>query len=273
MSPCSSKRGAKTSRPQPRAESALSVSPRSKHKLRCPVGRRLAAGVRRISVCGGMGTSCRNRTVACARCGELIAPSERWHLDHADDRNSYLGPSHAKCNLQAAGWKTGLRMAGYPKHDPENGVFWGPPIENGQPRPWSKAWYDWRTERVWRELPGADRDRAGPGNARGRARLPRALGEIAAEAADVPAARFVDRRLAELDTRQGAEGPEPLLSAWWIRELGELMLSIRDGEPALNRTARDWANGVLTVLDDMRQRHPDAYSAKAVPGLNLTRRS
>jgi hypothetical protein len=99
------------------------------------------------------------------------------------------------------------------------------------------------------------------------------LGEIAAEAADVPAARFVDRRLAGLDTRQGAEGPEPLLSAWWIRELGELMLSIRDGEPALNRTARDWANGVLTVLDDMRQRHPDAYSAKAVPGLNLTRRS
>jgi hypothetical protein len=59
-------------------------------------------------------------TVACARCGDLIAPSARWHLDHADDRNSYLGPSHAKCNVQAAGWKTGRRMASYPKDDPEN---------------------------------------------------------------------------------------------------------------------------------------------------------
>jgi hypothetical protein len=86
-------------------------------------------------------------TVACARCGELIAPSAVWHLDHADDRNSYLGPSHAKCNLRAAGWKTGGRMASYPRDDPANGVFWGPPMENGQPRPWSKAWYDWRTER------------------------------------------------------------------------------------------------------------------------------
>jgi predicted nucleic acid-binding Zn ribbon protein len=38
-------------------------------------------------------------TVACARCGELIAPGERWDLDHDDnDRSSYLGPSHARCN-------------------------------------------------------------------------------------------------------------------------------------------------------------------------------
>jgi hypothetical protein len=71
------------------------------------------------------------------------------------------------------------------------------------------------------------------------------LGEIAAEAADVPVARFVDRRLAELDTRRAQRGPEPLLSEVWIDELVGLMLSIRDGEPALNRTARGWANGVL----------------------------
>jgi hypothetical protein len=84
------------------------------------------------------------------------------------------------------------------------------------------------------------------------------LGEIAAEAADVPTARFVDRRLAELDTRRAQPGPEPLLPEWWIEELVGLMLSIRDGEPALNATARDWANGVLTVLDEMR-RHPEAF--------------
>jgi hypothetical protein len=36
--------------------------------------------------------------VDCARCGERIQPAESWHLDHADDRRSYLGPSHAVCN-------------------------------------------------------------------------------------------------------------------------------------------------------------------------------
>ena len=84
------------------------------------------------------------------------------------------------------------------------------------------------------------------------------LGEIAAEAADVPVARFVDRRLSELDTRHAAPGLEPLLSPAWIETLGEVMLTIRDGEPAPNDTARDWANGVLIVLDDMR-RHPEAF--------------
>lgn len=81
------------------------------------------------------------------------------------------------------------------------------------------------------------------------------LGEIAAEAAEVNAARFVDRRLAELDTRRTADGPEPLLSPFWIDELVGLMLKIRDAKPALNDTARDWANGVPALMDDMR-RHP-----------------
>jgi hypothetical protein len=41
--------------------------------------------------------------VACARCGQPIQPGQAWDLDHADDRRSYLGPSHRKCNLSASG--------------------------------------------------------------------------------------------------------------------------------------------------------------------------
>jgi hypothetical protein len=73
------------------------------------------------------------------RCGVAIDPSERWHLDHADDRSGYLGPSHARCKLEAAGRKTAGWRAEYPQDEPENGVFWGPPMENGQPRPWSNT--------------------------------------------------------------------------------------------------------------------------------------
>ena len=40
-------------------------------------------------------------TVRCARCGELIQPGSEWHLDHADDGVTYLGPSHATCNQRA----------------------------------------------------------------------------------------------------------------------------------------------------------------------------
>ena len=42
----------------------------------------------------------------CSRCDERIQPSDDWHLDHTDDRDSYLGPSHARCNLSAAGKKS-----------------------------------------------------------------------------------------------------------------------------------------------------------------------
>jgi len=58
----------------------------STHKrIRAAWARRIAAG----------------EPVACARCGRWIAPGTPWHLDH-DDRNpgQYLGPSHARCNVQ-----------------------------------------------------------------------------------------------------------------------------------------------------------------------------
>ena len=41
------------------------------------------------------------------------------------------------------------------------------------------------------------------------------------------------------------------------------MLTIRDGEPRLSETARDWSNGTLTVLDDMK-RHPEAFGGSEV---------
>jgi len=46
----------------------------------------------------------RRRPVPCARhCGRLIHHGDTWHLDHTDDRTSYLGPSCVPCNLAAAG--------------------------------------------------------------------------------------------------------------------------------------------------------------------------
>ena len=41
-------------------------------------------------------------SATCVRCGFQILPGTRWHLDHADDKIHYLGPSHARCNLKAA---------------------------------------------------------------------------------------------------------------------------------------------------------------------------
>lgn len=43
--------------------------------------------------------------VDCARCGHAIRPDEPWELDHADDRTTYLGPSHLTCNRHEGGVK------------------------------------------------------------------------------------------------------------------------------------------------------------------------
>lgn len=36
--------------------------------------------------------------VRCARCGELIAADDAWHLDHVGERSH---PAHARCNIGA----------------------------------------------------------------------------------------------------------------------------------------------------------------------------
>jgi hypothetical protein len=41
----------------------------------------------------------------CCRCGAHIPPGSAWHLDHTDDRQGYLGPSHTRCNVSAAARK------------------------------------------------------------------------------------------------------------------------------------------------------------------------
>lgn len=41
----------------------------------------------------------------CSRCGRAIVPGTRWHLDHSDDRATYLGPAHKRCNEEAGGRK------------------------------------------------------------------------------------------------------------------------------------------------------------------------
>jgi hypothetical protein len=71
-------------------------------------------------------------TVRCARCGGLIEPGDRSHLDHRDDGHAWLGPSHAKCN-QRAGWE---RMV-----DVASGNAQRERLDE-QPYIWSQRWFD-----------------------------------------------------------------------------------------------------------------------------------
>ena len=48
-------------------------------------------------------------TVNCARCHKRILPDQAWHLDHTDDRTTYLGPSHQRCNTSAGGTRAHSR--------------------------------------------------------------------------------------------------------------------------------------------------------------------
>jgi hypothetical protein len=47
----------------------------------------------------------------CARCGGHIAPGSDWHLDHRDDRDGYIGPSHARCNISAGARNGNVRRS------------------------------------------------------------------------------------------------------------------------------------------------------------------
>lgn len=99
------------------------------------------------TICGSVAA---RGNVGCARCGGLIAPGSRWDLDHAEERDGYLGPSHQSCNVAAANRRRAKRKAPQPQRvdyndDPSRGIFWGPPsMIDGKPTHWSRPWYDWR---------------------------------------------------------------------------------------------------------------------------------
>ena len=69
----------------------------------------------------------------CTRCGGLILPSMKWHLDHDDtDRRRYRGVSHERCNVAASNMRrrsdptpattTPVNLDDY-QDDPERGIF------------------------------------------------------------------------------------------------------------------------------------------------------
>ena len=64
----------------------------------------------------------------CCRCNEPIHAAEDWHLDHTDNREGYLGVSHATCNLRDGANKTNRRRPPQPFVE--------------MPHRWSQRWYD-----------------------------------------------------------------------------------------------------------------------------------
>ena len=69
--------------------------------------------------------------VPCARCGVLIAPEERWELDHAPGKQGYLGPSDVRCN-RSAGGRVGAAITNSRRSAQ-------PPSTK---RPWSRVWWE-----------------------------------------------------------------------------------------------------------------------------------
>lgn len=49
-----------------------------------------------------IGKLCARHTLGqCVMPQPMILPGQAWDLDHRDDRNGYIGPSHRKCNRAA----------------------------------------------------------------------------------------------------------------------------------------------------------------------------
>jgi hypothetical protein len=82
--------------------------------------------------------------VTCARCGGLIEAGALWDLDHAPDGQSYLGPSHRRCNRRTAAHRAARRAALSGERTTrlnldENGIFEDPigtywRVEPGNPK-------------------------------------------------------------------------------------------------------------------------------------------
>lgn len=50
-------------------------------------------------------------SLPCTRCHRPVTPDDAWHLDHNDDRETYRGVAHARCNLKAGASLGGRRAA------------------------------------------------------------------------------------------------------------------------------------------------------------------
>lgn len=88
-------------------------------------------------------------SVACTRCGRVILPGQPWDLDHSDDGNGYLGPSHRACNRNTSRSRPRADDSAYRLDIDKNGIYvdardgfyyQAPQEPGGQPRQVSRRW-------------------------------------------------------------------------------------------------------------------------------------